>query len=153
LKDHLSFSGDIALNKFIATIVRTFYTLEASDSRKQPTGVYEQIYLEHASGIDFAAMFVASRAKAVTRAGIACALAEMFERNKTQAKLFADTLKVADGTLQPARMLRNWCLMNTDGGGSGPRFWYDRAVYCMNAALEGRDVSQVRTGNWTVKAK
>jgi hypothetical protein len=155
LKDHAPFSNDPKLNGYMATIVRQYQTLLTGNGRTQPTSIYEALYLEHADAINFAALFASSRVKAVTRAGVSCALLEMFERGRAQSKAFAESLRVPDGPIQPARMLRDWCQRNSSSGGgtTGTRHWFDRSVFCMNAFFEGRDITQVKPGIWGVKKK
>lgn len=155
LKDHVSFSDDPTANKYISIVVKQYHNLTISQTRLQPLSAYEETYLEHAEGINFAAAFAATKHKGVTRAGIACALVEMYEHSQSLAIVFANSLKVVDGAIQPARMLRDWCLRNMVGGqgSSIQRTWYDKAVFCMNAAIEGRDVPRVQAGTWTCKKK
>lgn len=152
LEDRVVFSSDLVLNKFISQVVTSYTALKKGDARKMPNAEYEATFLGHGDAIVFAAGFMSKRQKGITRVGVSCALLEMYEFDQKKAADFAASLQVPNGTVEQARMLRDWCLRNCD---SAPvvTVWYEKAVFCMNAFLEERDVNKVLSGKWTYTTK
>lgn len=153
LEDRITFSSDSYVNTQISQIVKTFDRLQYRNKKKSPNSVYEGIFRDHEQSILFAVGYMGRGHKSIGRASVACALAEMYERDPIGAREFGNAMIVADGDVQPARMLRDWCLRNSDTRGVATEgVFYDRAVFCMDKYLDGREVKSVCAGKWPEKA-
>lgn len=149
LSDTSTFSIDPVMNQTIAQIVKCGVKIKENNFTKRPNEVYEQEFLDHRDGYVFAAEHCGRKHKGVGRTPIGVALVQMWERNPTNASEFIQSVLVPDGSVQQARMLRDYVLRNSPRGGVlGSVDLYERAVFCMKCYLDDREVRQVKRGKW-----
>jgi hypothetical protein len=155
LEDRIQFSDDLPTNQRLAQIVSAFantirYTSNTANrvSRVTPEEAHE-VFTKHRDGILFAASVMSARQRGVCRAYVMVALAEMFERDAEMAQEFGASLLSSDGTVQPARILRDYLLrLNNASGQAQGRDVYHRTITACKAALQGREIKVLRYSEW-----
>lgn len=149
LPDRLLFVDDPVRNAGIAQLVTSHFSM--FDNRKRPTPEEsKKLFAAHEEAMNWVVKYKLRHVRGLTQASVCLALMYMYETDPEDAEEFAESLMDPDGTIQPARRLREF-LISKRGiafGQSARNEIYARCVSCMKAYLEGREVGRVRAGQW-----
>ena len=141
-----------AMNKYCVAITKVMAEMRRGVvSPSLSVRQCESLFAQHSEAIVFAASVLSRKLVGVSRAPVALAVAEMYERNATGAADFVGSLFDPDGTIQQARRLREWLLSNASrkvGGAGGRAVIYGRSVFAMKSYLSRRPISGLREGSW-----
>lgn len=153
LDDRVQLDPDPRFNKFAAELITYEYMLIpgrlASNKRPTPEEAKE-LFAIHKTAI--ARVFeLHRRDRGVGQVSVTFAAMEYFERDAEKAEEFYTDLFIPAGNVQQAQMLRDFVLriINSAGGATARKIIYGKAIGCMKAHLEGREVKRVvRADSW-----
>ena len=155
LDDRVQLDPDPAFNKFAATLVGcefSFRTGIVSQFKKPTPDDAREFFAIHCNAMR--RVFSIRRSeRLVGQVAVSFAAMEYFERDDAKAEEFYSDLFVPAGIVQQAQMLRDCLFRGGPKGGSGTvrKEVHGKAVGCMKAHLEGREVKRVtRVDSWNV---
>jgi hypothetical protein len=150
LFDCVEFSRERSLSKTISALVTFGFGLSSADGfcRKRPTPAEaEAFFIAHSAAI----AFVADGARGHKRGcpiPVLFAVVELAERDRRKASEFLASFLNPDGMVQPARRLRELCLVSRLAGRGSRVSLYEKAVGAARAHLEGRTLSKIYARAW-----
>jgi hypothetical protein len=153
LDDRVSFVDNLAENKIIAQLA-TFDVVVSSRAYQKPSPDDAREFFEQHKD---ACLFIArtkKREKGTGVIAVAYAAMEFHERYRPHAEIFYPALFTVDSDVQQARVLRDYLLrtMTTSARmqntGAVRNELYHKAIGCMKAYAQNRQVSIVRASSW-----
>ncbi len=143
LYDRKTFVGDETHNRIIAAILRAEHYKTVGNWMPITPKEGEEMYATMPASYAWAASLSQRGKVGMTRTGTLLAMAHGHHRAPDLCSRFWTSYIVPDGQIQAARMLRDWMLRSPMGTQQMVDD-YERAVSCLVAAFDGRDVSLVR---------
>lgn len=143
LYDRKTFDADHHVNKGIASILRTARMLQTGSSSPLSPTEADEMFGKMPDSYLWAAKLLQKRRDGLTRTGVLYAMAHAHHRVPATAALFWASYIVADGAVQPARMLRDW-MLRSPMGTTNPEDDSERTVTCVVASFDGRELQSIR---------
>lgn len=153
LHDRVEFSDDPVLNVLVSRMATSYGDVkEQRKSRKVTTEEAKRFYAQHREALEWL-RGIHCRSRGVGQMAVAVAAMEYFEINRTFAQEFYSDLFRAAGDIHQAQLLRDW-LIRTSPTNTGYRVsrreLYGKAIWCMEAHLNSRDIKRVmRAQGWS----
>lgn len=159
LEDRVEVTDNLLHNKVAAQLCGFAMTLATGENSqwriKRPTPDYfKEWFHKHSES----ALFVAKHHKRERGTGkiqIAYAAMQYYEISNFKAEEFYPALFIVDSCVQQARMLRDYSLRVVttnkaiENGAAWRNSLYARAVYCMKAHLQDREIKIIKEGKWS----
>ena len=143
LYDRKTFDGDHNTNKAIAAILRIARIITTGHNTAMSPNEAEEMFQQMPDSFVWAGKLHQKRKDGLTRAGILYAMAHAHHRVPTTSANFWASYIVADGAIQPARMLRDWMLRSPVGSNQAADD-FERTITCVVATFDGREVQSIR---------
>lgn len=153
LSDRVELVMDHRMNKVISQLCTHRHSLSSYGKSNRPSPEQaREIFEKHREAMLFVARYKRND-KGVGLISVASAAVEYYEIDPAKAEIFYPAIFVADSSCQQARILRDWLLRTiiftaARRGSAAGQDVYARAVGCMKAHKEGREIKIVRAGQW-----
>lgn len=144
---HCVIDGNVSANNYAASLSSTMVRI-ATKSAEVSVRDVQAIDSVYGESIRLVANRLGGLGKrrGVARAGANVAIVQYAHHNQPAAVEFMDSFYMADGDIQPARMLRDYFLVNTKKAGSSMLAIddYERANAAIAATMRGEEIKQLK---------
>ena len=150
LADRVAFVSDEKSNKIIAQLCSEHTDWHNGQQHRASPEEAHEIFLLHKDAMIFVATYK-KHDRGVGLITVAYAAMEYYERSPEKAEMFYPAVAYQNSDVQQARMLRDYLLrLGVTGASSRVQRHvpYYRAIGCMKAHMEGREVKIVRAAEW-----